>query len=338
MELKKIISNYSIAMIAALCSSASAQQIKLKIADSLPPGHYIGKTLPQLFDEVSKATNGAVIYEYYPAQQLGKAKDMLALTLSGVTDIGYTAPSYIPDKLQLGAVGELPGVFSTSCSGTEAYWKLAQPGGLIDEYEFKPNGVRLIYAILLPAYQLFSTFNTASGLGSFEGKKLRPTSGAVRLVRALRATPVQMAAPEIREALTRGTIDGLLGPAQSLFAYGIDSIAKYGTSNGSFGSFVGQYTMSIKRWNSLPANVQAAITEKSSAAMLRNCAEIDKANDGEIEKLKKTGVKFNIFSTEDLSLMARLSEENAQEWAKDLDNRGKRGSEVLKAFIAAVKK
>src|SRR5436190_22020196 len=104
-------------------------QTKLRVADSFPAGHYIPETSAKPFmAEVTKATTGAVTFEYFPAEQLGKAKDLLSLTISGVADIGYIAPSYISDKLPLSAVAELPGQFPTSCAGTEAYWKLARPG------------------------------------------------------------------------------------------------------------------------------------------------------------------------------------------------------------------
>lgn len=39
---------------------------------------------------------------------MGKAKDLLSLTQSGVLDIGYVGPSYVSDKLPLFSVGELP--------------------------------------------------------------------------------------------------------------------------------------------------------------------------------------------------------------------------------------
>lgn len=130
---------------------AAADTVTLRLADSFPTGHYIPDSLTKPFmEEVERRTNNAVKFEYYPGQQLGKAKDMLSLTQSGVADISYIAPAFVSDKMPLAAVAELPGNFTTACVGTAAYWKLAQPGGILDEKEFKPS----VYVSYLPWFCL----------------------------------------------------------------------------------------------------------------------------------------------------------------------------------------
>lgn len=57
--------------------------------------------------EVTKRTNGAVTFEHYPAQQLGKAADMLQADATGVADIGYVAPAYVSDKMLVSEVAML---------------------------------------------------------------------------------------------------------------------------------------------------------------------------------------------------------------------------------------
>ncbi len=100
-------------------------------------------------DEVARRTNGAIAFDYYPAQQLGKAADLLALTQSGVVDIGYVGPTYVSDTMPLSEVAQLPGVFLNSCQGTLAYWKLARKG-VLREQEFDTNKVRILLTIVLP--------------------------------------------------------------------------------------------------------------------------------------------------------------------------------------------
>jgi hypothetical protein len=87
---------------------------------------------------------------------MGKAKDFLSLVQSGVIDIAYVAPGFVSDKMPLSVVSELPLEFSGSCQGTMAYWNLAKPGGLLDKKEFAPNGVRLLFTIVLPPYQIIT--------------------------------------------------------------------------------------------------------------------------------------------------------------------------------------
>jgi TRAP-type C4-dicarboxylate transport system substrate-binding protein len=75
--------------------------------------------------ESTRLSGGAVEFEYYPGEQLGKANDILSLTQTGVIDVGYVATSYISEKLPLSSVAELPGSVKTACEGTRAYWALA---------------------------------------------------------------------------------------------------------------------------------------------------------------------------------------------------------------------
>src|SRR5687768_16404700 len=89
----------------------------LRFADSLPANHLFTQVASKPWMEaVSKATNGEVKFEHYPAEQLGKAKDMLAL-VQNVADVGLVVPAFMTDKLPLSSVVDLPGAFTTSCDG-----------------------------------------------------------------------------------------------------------------------------------------------------------------------------------------------------------------------------
>src|SRR5690606_35256361 len=65
-----------------------AEPITLKLATFMPVDHPWTKAVTDPFmARVTELTNGQVNFEYYPAQQLGKAADLLMLAGDGVTDI-----------------------------------------------------------------------------------------------------------------------------------------------------------------------------------------------------------------------------------------------------------
>src|SRR6202000_3075160 len=122
---------------------------------SLPVGHIIHEAVTKPFIEaVAKRTNGDVTIAHFPAEQLGKDKDLLRLTQSSVVDIGYVVPSYASDKMPLTAVAELPGGFRDACQGTAAYWALSREGKFLGQNEFAPNGIRPLITFALPTYQI----------------------------------------------------------------------------------------------------------------------------------------------------------------------------------------
>src|SRR6195952_2938459 len=203
-------------LIASTVLTQAADPIKLRVADSFPNGHFLVKLiLEPWMEQVSKRTNNAVTFEHYPAQQLGKASDMLKLTQTGVADIGYVAPAYTSDKMPVSEVAMLPGAFAHACQGTLAYWKLAKDG-VIAEQDYAGNNIRLLLAVSLPQYRIFTVKQPVKDVTDVTGLKLRSTGGAQDLtLRALGAVPVRMAAPDAYESLSRGTLDGLLFAMES---------------------------------------------------------------------------------------------------------------------------
>jgi len=325
--------------LAALALSASAQEkTVLRVADHLPAGHFISEyAAKHWMKSVTEATKGAVQFEYYPAQQLGKAKDMLALTLSGVADIAYLGPAYISDKLPLSQVAELPGSFSTSCEGTMAYWKLAKDG-ILAQKEYAPNGVRVLFTYVFAPYQIYLASHELRTPADLKGLKLRSTGGPMDLmVEKLGAVPVRMSAPEVYESLSRGTVDGAVFPLSALLDYKLDPLVKYATVGENFGSFIAAYAISEKRWKTLPADVQQAMLQAGEETTRRTCEMADKDIAPNLKKLEKQGVTLVTFPDAERQRLKTLLEPIAADWARGLDRRGKPGTQVLKAFNEALR-
>lgn len=323
---------------AALASAASAEEVTLRVADSLPTGHYIGESLAKAWmDRVGELTNGEVAFEYYPAQQLGKAKDLLSLTQTGVTDVGYVGVSYTPDKLPLSSVAELPGAFSTSCEGTLAYWSIAKPGGVLDKAEISENGVRMLMVMVLSPYQVFMKSQELAGVDSFSGQKIRATGGTKELaVERLGGVPVAIPGPEVREALARGTIDGIAFPAASIKPYDLAPLLKYATRDMNFGSFIASYMISESKWSELSPETQAAMAQAGDEVTAAACKTADELDAAAKQEMAEQGVTFVDLPDAERAKIGEALGGIGKEWAADLDGRGKAGAEVLGAFQEAL--
>ena len=327
--------------VALLCVSqiSAAQQIKLRVADSFPTGHWISVNITKyMMEQVTERTGKKVAFEYYPAEQLGKAKDLLSLTNSGVADIGYVAPGFVGDKMPLSVVGELPLPTSSAsaCPLTMAYWKIARPGGVLDQKEFAPNGVRMLFNIVLPPYQLVNK-TRFSTLKDIAGMKIR-TSGAPKefALRKLGAVPIQMPTPELNEAMSRGTVDGALLPIGSVPSYGLDLIAKYFTFGENFGSFVATYVISERKWKTLPSEVQKVMADMGEELSRRGCEMADRQENDNVKKLQLAGVTLVKLPDSDAPAMREIQRSVGKDWAEGLDRRAKAGTEILNAFNAAL--
>jgi TRAP-type C4-dicarboxylate transport system substrate-binding protein len=323
----------AIALLAGSLAATSSQALELKVADSFPAGHYLVRLmLKPWMDDVTRRTNGAVTFSYYPNQQIGKATDMLRLTQSGVIDIGYIAPSYVSDKMPLSEVAQLPESFHTSCEGTLAYWKSARQG-ILAEQEYKPNKIKLLMEIVLPPYQVWTAKQKVDGAKDIAGLKLRTTGGAQDLtLRALGAVPVRMSAPDAYESLSRGTMDGLVFPMESVISYGLDKLVKHATEGVSFGSFIVAFSINQSVWDRLPDDVKTAMSEASEAIEPQVCSEVDKEQDDSRKHLQDSGVSFEPLPEATRAEFKEKLKVVGQEWATGLDSRGKQASAALKEF------
>jgi len=336
MRLRSLVSG---AALMALAGAVGAQTVTLRVADSFPVGHFIpkGATLP-FMDEISKRTEGRVKFEYFPAQQLGKAADLLNLTQSGVADIGYVGVSYVSDKMPLSAVAQLPGSFTTACEGSLSYWELAR-GETMSRHEFGANKVRLLFAVVLEPYQFYLRDREVRSIADVKGLKLRSTGGAMDIfARKIGAIPVRMAAPDVRESLSRGTLDGLIFPNESVLSYDLQKLVKFGTKGGNFGSFVGTYVIGEPGWKKIPKDVQQLFLEVGDKVTRSLCKDIDASVEVAQGKLADAGVRYHTLSAAERKPFEELSDEVAREWAEGLDKRGKPGTQVLNEFKAALQK
>jgi TRAP-type C4-dicarboxylate transport system substrate-binding protein len=312
----------------------SAQQITLRVADHYPAGSASADmTAGHFMREVTRRTDGRVTFEYFPTEQLGRARDMLTLTLTGVTDIGFAAPAYVSDTLPLGGVVELPGTFLHPCDGTRAFYEMATDGILL-EREYQPNGIRLLIALALPPYQVL-TKDELRGLPDMAGKRLRTGGGAQDMsMEQVGAVPVRMAGPDIYESLHRGTLDGLVFPLPSLEQYSLEELLRYSTRGMNFGSFMSSYVISERRWNELPEDIREIMAEVGAETSMHACERM--ANDIEpaMERLAAAGIEFVDFSDEDRARIEELLAPVGEAWAEQMNRRGLPGTEVFETFVS----
>lgn len=319
-------------------AAAPSAPMVLRLADGMPSGHVIDRLIIEPFiQEVEKRTNGQVRIQHFPAEQLGKSRDLLIMTQRGVTDIGFVVPSYMSDKMPLTAVTELPGIFKNTCQGNAALRSLTEPGGVLETEEFTPNGIRPLIIFLMPAYQLvLSSTRPLRSLADADGLKIRTPGGAMDpTVLGINAVPIRISPPEIYESMARGTLDGALLAYQSVTSYHLAPLIRSGTVGEDFGTVTITFSISERRWATLPDEVKAIMTDVGRNLSEKACAAFDAAEEASLAKMRSQGVRLITPGAEDKEALSHAFAEIRGRWAAELDGRGKPGSQVLKAFTEA---
>lgn len=326
------------ALAATLYSPAALAETRLRVADSFPTSHFISVQGARFFmDAATRLSGGDLQFDYFPTQQLGTASDMLAITASGVTDIAYVVPAYASDLMPLSSVFELPAMFTSSCQGTRAYWSQIIEGGILNTTDFAPNGVVPMFGFALPPYQISTTAQPLDSLDRLEGQKIRAAGSAFELaLRTLGAVPVRMAAPEIRESLVRGTIDGTVGPAVSLAPYDLLTVLRHMTQGASFGGLVATYSINAEVFAGLTESQQAALRAAGEETMAHFCAFAD---DNEAAAAQAFVAAGGTLYPYDAAMNAEIGDRLApvaEEWATRLEGRNLPARSALEAARAAL--
>lgn len=326
------------AMMTMAAQTVHAQEkVKVKFADWMPLSHYTVSNGAKVFmDKAVELSKGKIEFQYFPSEQLGKAKDMATLAQSGVADIVDISPSYISEKFPLSSVAELPAMFKTACKGTDAYGALVKAGGVLAESEFKPAGVHVLAWVAYAPYKVLSTKKEVVSVKDFAGLKLRTAGGSMDLTASkLGAVSVRMAGPDILPSLQRGTLDGALAPLQSIKVFDLQTVLKHMTTDVSLGSFITVYAVSDKAWARYPQDVKDALTQAGAFASRNHCEFVDKEESKVIADLEKSGIKANIMAAGQLKALEDSLSSLRTDWAASLDKRNRPGTRVLTAFQQA---
>lgn len=305
--------------------------ITLKIADTLPESHLITEHGTRfLMKRVEELTKGQVKFQFFPNGQIGSAKDMLKLATTGVTDIAYIGPAYV-GTMPLSSVAEMPGAFSTSVEGTAAFMKLVN--GFLLEKEYLKNGVRPIYAVALPPYEIWNTKRAVKSLDDAKGLKIRTAGGSMDLtLKAIGATPVAKPPAEIYEAIQRGVMDGSVAASISLKAYKMEELIKFGTVGTNLGTFVFTFSISETVWQKLPKNVQDALSQAGAEAASNLAVVFDQSTAQLNKEIEGLGIQLYRLTPEQKKQWSDVVKPVWEEWAKAQDAKGQPGTQAVAEF------
>ena len=317
-------------------TAAHAQQVKLKIAHPYADGHYLSKHGIKIWaDEVTRLTNGAVTFEYFPSNQLGKAQ--VSLLQTGLADISMLVPSQEVALMPLSSVLELPGFVDETCSAAATFNKLGRPGGILDKMEFGPLGVRLLYTNMLPPYAIMTKTRPVRTMKDMEGLKLRANGAAIgETMRLLGAVPLTLGSAEVYESLSRGTIDGLFFPWAGITPYSLEKELKYITTGVALGGAYSLVTISEESWKKLPANARDAMLKAADKAQDNLCKWLEE-DEGKTREAMATkhGIAMTVIGKEEAARWYARIDSVVGNWVKKMRALGKDGQVVIDAAKAS---
>ncbi len=257
-------------VLAAGLSAGAAQAEELSFAHFVPPQHTLTRAIIEPFaNGVEEATDGALTVRVYPGGELGAGPlEQYVRVVQGVADMAWGLQGYTSSQFPKTMVAELPGVFEHGEMGYEGIWNAYDL--IAGEY---PRTKPLALWTSEPNVLIMKDHDIRSP-ADLAGLKVRVSgSAAASVIEALGATPVQMPANEMYNALQTGLIDGIVTGASAISDFKLDEVANSYTIGAPLGRITFFVVMNQDRFDGLPADQQAAIEEHSGPWLSRHGEE-----------------------------------------------------------------
>jgi TRAP-type C4-dicarboxylate transport system substrate-binding protein len=264
--------------------TARAQTIELKVSHYLPPNHSIQRELTRWADELATKSNGRLKISIFPAGQMGPVPRQYDLARTGVADIAFVLHGALPGRFPLTEVAQLPYIFNRVQGGASKAITTAEASRILTELApelgAEYEGTKPLYFIATPSLSLFFNKEAVREPAGMRGMRMRHNGpiGAAML-ESWGAVPAAIAPAELADALSKGTINGMLfnfEAAKSFqMAESIKSVTPVAASAATFA-----LVMNAEKYKSLPDDLRKIIDDTTGASAARRVGAIyDEAED-----------------------------------------------------------
>ncbi len=257
-----------------LPAMAAAEPIKLKLAFfSSDRTHLYRAGVKQFVDAVNAEGKGKVEIEVHLSGSLGQYPiNQSQLLLDGKADIAYIVQPYERTVFPDSTVIELPGLYKNGREATLTFSHLVAKGMLRGFDDF------LVIGAYASEPESFHLRPPAASLADLKGKRIRANNDIeIEILKRLGAEPAFVPLIETALAISSGKIDGAAVPPVPMIEFGIGRVAPHHYMLGT-SSVPLSLLMTKKRFNSLPANVQAIIRKYSGEWDAENYAQVNETS------------------------------------------------------------
>ncbi len=316
--------------------SASAQEVTLRLSHWVPPTiSPATKGINPWAESVMEASEGRIAIQIFPAQQLGRAPDHYDMAVQGIVDLSYVNPGYTAGRFPIYGLTEVPFMADDSVGAAQAIheWYMAY-GAEAEMSDVKlcfvhPHGPGAMHSqedILNPA--------------DVAGKNVRPAHATMaRFISMIGGGPVQVPAPEVREALSKGTAEAVTFPWGAMYDFKLtDEVQVHLDMPFYLSSQV--LVMNKTSYENLSDANKAVIddhcTPEWSKTVAAGWLEDDMAARDQL--MADDSQRFNTPSEADVAAWREAATPLIDEWKETVAAKGGDADAILAAFEAALEK
>jgi TRAP-type transport system periplasmic protein len=312
------------------------QVIELKWASPYPIGHPSYVMALEFIDFIHKRTANKVKVVHFPAEQLGKAKDLLIICSQGVADLAQIHITYFAGQLPINNVAQLP-FYTKASEGSKIYRRLMDSSAEIQQ-EFKKYGVKGLEGHTTAQYDVATIKKPVKTPEDLKGLKLKTAGGMYdKIAKRYGINPVSIAASETYEAMQRGIVEGCIFNFPSIRSYRLNEQIKYITNGMRCGGYPGAVIVNEKKWEKLPAEIQKGIVLASEDAHRRWGLYWDEMHDEAVKQFEKQGIQIYLIKPEERAKWDAPLKGVEDEYIGEVEKKNLPGRKVFNDFLKIAK-
>lgn len=322
---------------AATLSQAQAndKEVTIKFSHTLPTKHPVHPTgFVKWAEEVTKASGGSIKFAFFPASQLGQAKDHYDMARDGIADMVWANPGHAPGRFPIAAAGEIPFLISNGLAGSRAYTEWYA--------KYAPREMGDVHFCMMQLHDP-GTFHTRKPLhvpADLRGMKIRPANGTVaQYIQSQGGANVQVGPSEAREVLAKGTADGITFPWRSIFVFGMEDLVTYHVD---MPFYVTTFSVLMNKgtYEKMSPTQKKVIDEHCTPEWAEKITAgwVDFDVEGRSLLAKKAGHTVYKPSAAELEQWKAAAEPLRKVWIKNAEKKGVDGDKAFKELVDILKK
>lgn len=292
------------------------ETIKWKAQALWSPAEATYKTFSHFCERVKVLTNGRLEITPYPAGAIVPTFECLDAVKNNILQAMNQWPGYWTGKDP--AFAPLTDLICAYRHPWEADAFFNYRGGLelLNEL-YKPFGVYCV-GVTWWGIESFPSKFPIRRMEDFRGHKFRSPHGMTAdLLTKLGASVVILPGGEVYSALDKGVIEGTdWGTPSMNRRMGFYQVAKYFIYPGFRSMPVGDFTVNIKEWNKLPADIKQILRTAVREWCWDQVEKVAIEDMNSVIEMKEKGITPVAWSEEDIARMRDVVQEVWDEWAK----------------------
>ncbi|KFN38150.1 hypothetical protein KN63_05705 [Smithella sp. F21] len=285
--------------------AAPQKVIKIKMVGTLPIGHHLTTALIKYKEYVEQKSNGRVVVELYPAQQLYNDKDLVTVLPKGGVDMAIANLDMWAGLVPAIGFFYMPLIFDDEDHWFRVFYGRA--GDILRE-ELEKRHCKALAATQYGTSDLMFRTPVAT-LEDMRGKRVRAFGEYTSyFLQSLGMAPVMMSSGEYYAAMQRGTIDGVMSGLTSFNSRKLYEVGKHVPDVVIQPVVLFMTIANLKFYNSLPKDIQKILSDgakeienytrkaaaedtiKARKVLLANGVTLKKISNAELERWRKIAV------------------------------------------------